>query len=129
MTKGKAGKGPLESLVFEVCHLNLAECTNAEEFKDTVKVMERNLEATLAALGRYVPPNAMITRAANNVKSKAIYLLDLCRVVSKASDDSEKWREKAVVIVANYEQFRISAGHFYRLAVPHSSFGVLKAAL
>jgi hypothetical protein len=32
-------------------------------------------------------------------------------------------------IMVNYEQFRIEAGLLYRLAVPGSSFGVLRAAL
>ena len=129
MTNPNAGKGPFDHLVLEVCHLNLSECTNIDEFKDAIRLMERNLQATLAALACYKPPNTAVLRAAKNVKVKAVYLLDLCRVIPKSFDDSENWRETALLVIANYEQFRISAGHLYRLAVPRSSFEVLKAAL
>ncbi|HEY1525204.1 MAG TPA: hypothetical protein VGH51_03110 [Candidatus Angelobacter sp.] len=122
-------KGPLDDLVLKVCHLELSECRDFAEFKEGIQVMVRNLEETLAALACYEPPSARIRRAAGNVKFKAVHLLDVCRSIPKSFDDPEKWRATAIRIMANYEQFRIQAGHFYQLAVPRSSFGVLRAAL
>jgi len=100
-----------------------------EEFKEAIKVMERNLEETLATLARCDPPCTRIRRAVENVKLKAVLLLNLCRNIPKSFDEPEKWRETAVRLMANYDQFRIVAGHLYELAVPRSGFGVLRAAL
>ncbi|HET9183309.1 MAG TPA: hypothetical protein VFP59_14320 [Candidatus Angelobacter sp.] len=121
--------GPLDELVLKVTHLELAECATLAEFKEGVQTMIRNLEATLAALGVYTPCDKQVRRAAEKVKLKALRLLKLCRDMPKCFDDSEKWRETAATMIVNYEQFRIEAGHFYQLAVPRSSFGVLRAAL
>lgn len=130
MTSPKTGrKGPLDDLVLKVCHLELSECRDFTEFKEGIQVMVRNLEETLSALARYEPPSARIRRAADNVKLKAVLLLNVCRNIPRSFDDPEKWRETAINMIANYEQFRIEAGHFYQLAVPRSSFGVLRAAL
>ncbi|HZU31794.1 MAG TPA: hypothetical protein VFB79_11805, partial [Candidatus Angelobacter sp.] len=124
-----SSKSPFDDLVREVCHVDLSECKELEEFKTGVLLIARNLEATLAALAHFVPEGAQVSRAVKDVKSKAIYLLDLCRSISKSFDDPKQWRDKAGVIIANYEQFRISAGHLYQLAVPRCRFGVLRAAL
>jgi uncharacterized UPF0160 family protein len=129
MTSSTSGAGPLEKLVLQVCHVDLSECENSDEFKEALAIMEHNLQATLTALASYIPANTQVSRAAKNVKSRAVHLLDLCRSLAQSVDDSEKWRDQALLIIANYEQFRISAGHLYQIAVPRSSFGVLKAAL
>jgi hypothetical protein len=121
--------GPLDELVLKVTHLELSDCATLAEFHEGIQVMIRNLEATLAALGCYTPSNKRIRRAAENVKLKAVLLLKLCRDIPKCFDDPEKWRESAATMIVNYEQFRIEAGHLYQLAVPQSSFGVLRAAL
>src|SRR6266849_1198962 len=127
MTRTKTGsKEPLDDLVLEVCHLDLSQCRDFAEFKEGMRVMERNLEATLAALACYQPPSARIRRAAESVKLKAVFLLNLCRSVPRFLDDPESWRETVGHMVANYEQFRIVAGHLYELAVPQSAFGVLR---
>jgi hypothetical protein len=129
MTSAHNTKTPLDDLVLKVCHIDLYECKDLDAFKNCIKLMERNLEATLAVLACFTPVNAQVRRAAKDVKLKAIHLMDLCRAIPKSFDDPEKWRNQAAVIVANYEQFRISAGHMYQLAVPRSGFGVLRAAL
>ena len=130
MTNQKTGRQrPLDDLVLKVCHLELSECRDLAEFKEGIQVMTRNLEETLAALACYESPSARIRRAVESVKLKAVILLNVCRNIPKSFDDPEKWRETAINIIANYEQFRIEAGHLYQLAVPRSSFGVLRAAL
>lgn len=129
MNPKPAEHGPLDELVLKVTHLELSECTNLAEFKEGIQVMIGNLEATLAALGFYTPSNNRIRRAAENLKLKTVLLLKLCREIPKCFDDSEKWRETAATMIVNYDQFRIEAGHLYQLAVPRSSFGVLRAAL
>ncbi|MGC2697404.1 MAG: hypothetical protein WA738_16580 [Candidatus Angelobacter sp.] len=130
MTSPKpARKGPLDDLVLKVCHLELSECRDFVEFKEGIQIMVRNLEETLAALACYTPPSLRIRRAAENVKLKAVHLLNICRAIPKSFDDPERWRETAINVIANYEQFRIEAGHLCQLAVPRSSFGVLRAAL
>ena len=63
------------------------------------------------------------------MKIKATHLRELCATVPESFDDPEGWRSVAENIMVNYEQFRIEAGLLYRLAVPGSSFGVLRAAL
>ena len=121
--------GPFDDLVLKVCNLELSRCRDLEDFKEAIKVMERNLEETLATLARCDPPCTRIRRAVENVKLKAVLLLNLCRNIPKSFDEPEKWRETAVRLMANYDQFRIVAGHLYELAVPRSGFGVLRAAL
>jgi hypothetical protein len=129
MTSATSGSGPLDRLVLQVCHLDLSECDNLGDFKNALEIMKHNLEATLSALAVYIPTNKQVSRAARNLKSRAVHLLNLCRSIAKSLDDSEQWKEQAILVIANYEQFRISAGHLYQIAVPRSSFGVLKAAL
>jgi hypothetical protein len=130
MTSARAAlQGPLDDLVLKVCHLELSDCTDLSEFKEGIEVMIGNLEATLAALACYNPPNRRIRRAAENVKMRAVVLLKLCRDIPKSFDDPEKWRGAAGRMIVTYEHFRIEAGHLYQLAVPGSSFGVLRAAL
>ena len=60
---------------------------------------------------------------------KAASMRNLCAAIPETFDHPEQWREAAVLIVANYEQFRIEAGLLYLLVVPGSSFAVLRAAL
>jgi hypothetical protein len=60
---------------------------------------------------------------------KAASLRTFCAVIPESFDHPEKWREVAIHIIANYEQFRIEAGLLYQLAVPGSGFAVLRAAL
>ena len=130
MTRKKiARREPFDDLVLKVCHLELSQCRDFAEFKEGIKVMERNLEETLAALACYEPPSARIRRAAESVKLKAVLLLNLCRSIPRSLDDSESWRETVSHLIANYEQFRIVAGHLYQFAVPQSGFGVLRSAL
>jgi hypothetical protein len=124
-----AAHGPLDELVLKVTHLELSECGNVAEFKEGIQVMIKNLEATLEALGSYTSSDRRIRRAAEKVKLKAVHLLKLCRDMPKCFDNSENWREAAAIMIVNYEQFRIEAGHLYQLAVPRSSFSVLRAAL
>jgi hypothetical protein len=120
---------PLDDLVVRVYHLELSECRDEAEFKEGVRLMLRNLDEVLEALGCYVPKDRRIGRAADRVKLKAIRLRDLCTAIPESFDHPEKWRDVAINIIANYEQFRIDAGLLYQLAVPGSSFGVLRAAL
>lgn len=122
-------KGPLDELVRRVCHVELSECRDFAEFKEGIGIMKRNLEDTLAALACYQPPNKQIGRAADNLKRKAVMLLNTCRTIPPSFDDPEQWRPLAMNVIADYEQFRVEAGHLYQLAVPGSSFGVLRAAL
>lgn len=129
MTSPSTGRSPFDDLVAQVCHLELSGYEEPEEFREIVKLMEHNLEATLTALARYVPPNSRIRRASQMVKLRAVRLLEHCREIAQCSDDSEKWRESVNVIIATYEVFRIEAGHLYQLAVPKSGFAVLRAAL
>ena len=129
MSVRPAAHGPLDELVLKVTHLELSECTNAADFKEGIQVMMKNLEATLEALGCYTTSDKRVGRAAENVKLRAVLLLKLCKEMPKCFDDAEKWRGKVATMIANYEQFRIEAGHLYQLAVPQSSFGVLRAAL
>ncbi len=92
-------KGPLDDLVLKVCHLELSECRDVVEFREGIEVMKQNLEATLAALACYALPNGRIRRAAENLKLKAVFLLNVCRSVPKSFDDPEKWRETAINLV------------------------------
>src|SRR5215472_3794312 len=124
-----AHNSPLDELVLRVRHLELSKCNSLAEFKEALAVMESNLEETLAVLATYSSPSAAIHRAAETVKLRAVLLLDLCSKVSKSLDNEEKWQEAIVLVIANYDQFRIIAGHLYQLAVPRAGFGVLRAAL
>lgn len=120
---------PLDDLVTRVYHLELSECRNFAEFQEGVQLMLRNLDEVLQALGCYVSAEPRLRRAADRVKLKAVRLRSLCVAIPASFDDPEGWRFAATQIIANYEQFRIDAGLLYRLAVPGSSFGVLRAAL
>jgi hypothetical protein len=120
---------PLDDLVVRVYHLELAECRDWEEFKEGVRLLLRNLDEVMEALCFYHPPERRIRRAVDRVKMKAVSLRSLCSAIPESFDDPERWRDVATHIIANYEQFRIEAGLLYQLAVPGSSFGVLRAAL
>jgi hypothetical protein len=63
------------------------------------------------------------------VKTKATRLKDLCAALPESFDEPEGWRNAALHIIVNYEQFRIEAGMLYQLMVPGARFGVLRAAL
>jgi len=120
---------PLDDLVVRVYHLELKESHNEAEFRDGVRLVLRNLDEVLDALCGYQPAERRISRAADRVKMKAASLRKLCAAIPDSFDDPEGWREVAIHIIANYEQFRIEAGLLYQLAVPGSGFGVLRAAL
>ncbi len=120
---------PLDDLVVRVYHLELSECQDHAEFKDAIRLMQRNLDEVMDALGCDLSADRRICRAVNRVKMKATHLRVLCTAVPESFDDPQGWRTMAEHIMVNYEQFRIEAGLLYRLAVPGSSFGVLRAAL
>ena len=110
MTRKKiARREPFDDLVLKVCHLELSQCRDFAELKEGIKVMERNLEETLAALACYEPPSARIRRAAESVKLKAVLLLNLCRSIPRSLDDSESWRETVSHLIAKLR------------AIPHRS--------
>jgi hypothetical protein len=88
-----------------------------------------NMEATLSTLAHYDPEDARVRRASNNVKAAALRLLHMCRAIPERFDQPDRWREAAIHIAANYEQFRIEAGHLYQAAVPGSRFPILRSAL
>src|SRR6476620_4777882 len=120
---------PLEDLVFRVCYMELTECRDEAEFREGVQLVLRNLDEVLGALCFYRPTDRKIERAVDRVKLKATHMRNLCAAVPESFDNPEGWRSVAENIMVNYEQFRIEAGLLYRLAVPGSSFGVLRAAL
>ena len=120
---------PLHDLVVRVYHLELLECRDEAEFKEGVRLMLRNVDEVLDALCFYRPPDKRIQRAVDRVKVKAAHMRNLCKAVPESFDNPEGWRSVAENIMVSYEQFRIEAGLMYRLAVPGSSFGVLRAAL
>jgi hypothetical protein len=120
---------PLDDLVVRVYHMELNECRDEAEFREGVRLVLRNLDEVLDALCFYRPPDRRIQRAVDRVKLKAVHLRNLCMAVPESFDNPEGWRSVAENIMVNYEQFRIEAGLLYRLAVPGSSFGVLRAAL
>ena|ERR1700704_3662141 len=120
---------PLDDLVVRVYHLELADCKDWAEFKECVLLMMHNLDEVLGALGCDLSADRKIRRAVDRVKMKATRLRSLCSALPESFDDPERWREVATHIIANYEQFRIEAGLLYQLAVPGSTFGVLRAAL
>ena len=120
---------PLDDLVVRVYHLELKECRDEAEFREGVRLVLRNVDEVLEALCSYRPAERRISRAADRVKMKAASLRNLCAAIPETFDNPEQWREAAVLIVANYEQFRIEAGLLYLLVVPGSSFAVLRAAL
>ena len=124
-----ARERPLEDLVVRVCHMELTECRDEAEFREGVQLVLRNLDEVLDALCFYRPPARRIERAVDRVKLKAAHMRNLCTAVPESFDNPEGWRPIAEHIMVNYEQFRIEAGLLYRLAVPGSSFGVLRAAL
>jgi hypothetical protein len=120
---------PLDDLVVRVYHMELNECRDEAEFREAVRLVLRNLDEVLDALCFYRPPDRRIQRAVDRVKLKAAHMRNLCTAVPESFDSPEGWRPMAENIMVNYEQFRIEAGLLYRLAVPGSSFGVLRAAL
>lgn len=120
---------PLDDLVVRVYHLELKECRDWAEFKDAIKLVLRNLDEVMDTLGCYRPADRRIVRAVDRLKLKAVHMRNLCTAVPESFEDPEDWRQVAIHIAANYEQFRIEAGMLYQLAVPGSSFGVLRAAL
>ena len=129
MGRKSALQKPLDKLVLKVHHVELTECKNLGEFKQAVRMMIRNMEATLSSLARYEPDEARVRRAANNVKLAAVRLIQMGQAIPEEFDEPERWRESAIQIAANYEQFRIEAGRLYRAAVPESRFPVLRSAL
>jgi hypothetical protein len=120
---------PLNDLVVRVYHLELLECQDNSEFQEGIRLMRHNLNEVLRALGTDLSEDRRIRRAIDRVKIKATHLRELCATVPESFDHPESWRSVAENIMVNYEQFRIEAGLLYRLAVPGSSFGVLRAAL
>ena len=120
---------PLDDLVVRVYHLELLECRDNSEFQDALRLMQHNLNEVMAALGGDISEDKRIRRAIDRVKTDAARLKDLCAAVPESFDDPQGWRPVAENIMINYEQFRIGAGLLYQLAVPGSSFGVLRAAL
>jgi len=120
---------PLHDLVVRVYHLELLECRDNSEFQEAIRLMRHNLNEVLGALGVDLSEDRRICRAIDLVKIKATRLRELCAAVPESFDDAEGWRPVAEHIMVNYEQFRIEAGLMYRLAIPGSSFGVLRAAL
>jgi uncharacterized UPF0160 family protein len=120
---------PLDDLVVRVYHLELKECRDEAEFRDAVQLVLRNLDEVMDTLGCYRPADRRILRAVDSLKLKAFHMRNLCTAVPEFFEDPEEWRQVAIQVAANYEQFRIEAGMLYQLAVPGSSFGVLRAAL
>jgi len=120
---------PLDDLVVRVYHMELNECRDEAEFREGVRLVLHNLDEVLDALCFYRPPDRKIERAVDRVKLKVAHMRNLCAAVPESFDNPEGWRSVAENIMVNYEQFRIEAGLLYRLAVPGSSFGVLRAAL
>ncbi|MGB9121242.1 MAG: hypothetical protein WCE73_11525 [Candidatus Angelobacter sp.] len=120
---------PLDDLVVRVYHLELLECRDEAEFREGVRLVLHNVDEVLDALCFYRPPDRRIQRAVDRVKLKAAHMRNLCTAVPESFDSPEGWRPVAENIMVNYEQFRIEAGLLYRLAVPGSSFGVLRSAL
>ncbi len=129
MGRKSALQKPLDELILKVQHVELAECRDFNEFKQGIEIMIRNMEATLATLSSYQPDDARVRRAANNVKMAALRLIRMGRAIPEQFDHPERWRESAIQIAANYEQFRIEAGHLYQAAVPGSRFPILRSAL
>jgi hypothetical protein len=120
---------PLDDLVVRVYHLELNECRDEAEFREGLALVLRNVDEVLDALCFYRPTERRIQRAVDRVKLKATNMRNLCAEVPESFNNPEGWRSAAENIMVNYEQFRIEAGLLYRIAVPGSSFGVLRAAL
>lgn len=120
---------PLDDLVVRVYHLELTECGDEAEFREGLGLLLRNVDEVLDALCFYRPTERRIQRAVDRVKLKATHMRNICGDVPESFDNPEGWRSAAEDIMVNYEQFRIEAGLLYRLAVPGTSFGVLRAAL
>jgi hypothetical protein len=120
---------PLDDLVVRVYHLELLECQDNAEFQEALHLMQHNVNEVLAALGGDISEDKRIRRVVNRVKAHAARVKKLCAAVPESFDDPHGWRPVAEHIMINYEQLRIEAGLLYRLAVPGSSFGVLRSAL
>jgi hypothetical protein len=129
VSRRDASRDRLDALALQVWHVELSACQNYAEFREGVQRMMENLDLTLAALAVLELSGAPIRRAADQVKLSALRLFDLCREVPEALQGPEQWRNIMNTIVANYEQFRIEAGHLYRLAVPAAAFNMLRLAL
>jgi hypothetical protein len=129
MGRKSALQKPLDELILKVHHVELAECRDFEEFKQALRIVIGNMEATLDTLANYDPGDARVRRAANNVKKLALAVMKLGREIPDSFDPPGRWREAAIHIAANYEQFRIEAGHLYQAAVPGSRFPILRSAL
>lgn len=120
---------PLDDLVARVYHLEFSECHNAEEFREGLRLLLRNVDEVLETLGCYRPQESRVRRAVDQVKYRGAALKKICAEVPETFNDGEGWRAAAEQVAANYEQFRIEAGLLYQIAVPGASFGVLRAAL
>lgn len=120
---------PLKDLVVRVYHLELLECRDEAEFREGIRLLLHNLDEVLDALCFYRPPDRRTQRAVDRVKLKAAHMRNLCTSIPESFGSPEGWRPVAENTMVNYEQFRIEAGLMYRLAVPGSSFGVLRSAL
>lgn len=120
---------PLHDLVVRVYHLELLECRDNSEFQEAIRLMRHNLNEVMNALAVDLSEDRRIRRAIDLVKFKATHMLEICAGVPESFDHPQGWRPIAEDIMVNYEQFRIQAGLLYRLAVPGSSFGVLRSAL
>ena len=120
---------PLDDLVARVYHLELLECRDAAEFKHAIRLMQHNLDEVIDALASDISGERRVHRAVNRVKVRAARLHELCAEIPESFDDPQGWRPIAEQIMLTYEQFRIEAGLLYQLAVPGSSFAVLRAAL
>ena len=124
----------LDDLVCRVYHVNLPECRDAEDFKDRLDFMVRNLQEISDTLerelsGRAFSDDQRIRRAAEGVRGKANRLLALCGDVPNSFAAPEEWRRIAGHLAVNYDLLRFEAGHLYRLVIPESPFGVLRSAL
>jgi hypothetical protein len=98
---------PLDDLVVRVYHLELSECKDFTEFKESVQLLLKNVDEVLDTLGCYQPIELRVSRAIDRVKKRAISLKSLCAEIPESFDDPEGWRGIAAQIIANYEQFRI----------------------
>ena|SRR5438270_4021324 len=124
-----SSENPLDDLVVRVYHLDLSDCNSFPAFKDGVRLMLKNVDEVLGALSSYFPEDRRVSRAVERLMLHTTRLRKLCAAVPETFDDPEGWREMAGHVIANYEQFRVLAGLLYQLAVPYSTFGVLRAAL